>query len=499
MTESAKPKSLFKTIAKDAALTLGAEVIVLASFFVFYRLLANYFGPDGVGVYSLMRRVLAVAIPVVMLGLSEALGRYIAGTTEEAERSGFVVAGMSVVVSTSAVLALLLNISGEFSARWIFGDASYAHLIFSFTVLLIGLATHTFVYACLRGGLQIRALNSLQLLSLGILPPIILLVGRNSAFSIVIILIGLAHAAAAAVFFVAAVLPRFGLFKGYLRYLKTLLWFGAPRLVGALAGAALFSLGPILASHYVSISEVGYLSLSLALLIGVGSAAAPLGSVLLPHVSGLVSRGETERFERGLHLLIGAILQSLLFVVGQVMVFAGYLVTVWMGNAFLPAAQMMAVVFSSLVAYGFFVVARNILDAVSPRALNSINASISLGVMIIAMAVIVTLWPANNVALMFGVSFAVAFNILGILTYISVRKIFGFKMKEDRRHLLWGLALNACAIGAAVFAKQYVTTSLFLFIFFEADLLAAYIIALRLLGFEWVKTLEAKFLSARTL
>jgi len=495
--DSRKPKGLFKVVAKDALITLGTELVLLVSFFVFYRLLADEFGAEGVGEYSLMRRVLAVLIPIALLGLPEALGRHIAGTTEERERSGLIAAGLIILVSTTAILGLVLNVDENFSARWVFGDVSYENLILPFTVLLVGLGGHTFVYSCFRGGLQIKALNSMQLLNLGIFPLLLLLAAHKATFSTLIILLGAGHIITAAIFFIVAV-PSPGTMKVYPRFVHTLLQFGAPRLIATLTYAALLSLVPMVASHYVSISEVGYLSLSIALLIGVGGVASPLGSVLLPHVSGLVGRGEVERFERVLYLLIGAVLQTMLFLAGQFMVFVHYVLTVWMGPTFLPAAPIMAVTFSALIAFGFFVVIRNILDAVSTKALNSINAAISLGVLVLAMAVIIILWPHGDVALMFAVAFTVALNLLGVLTYISVRKIFAFKLQEDLRHLLWGVGLNAGTVGLALLVKDHVTTNIFLFVIFQVALLATYVVVLRLLNFEWLKIIESKIIFSKT-
>lgn len=488
---SRKSSGLFKIVAKDALITLSAEFVLLVSFFVFYRLLADRFGTEGVGEYSLMRRVLAVLIPIALLGLPEALGRYIAGATEERERSGLIAAGLVIMVATTAILGLVLNMDENLSARWVFGDVSYENLILPFTVLLVGLGSHTFVYSCLRGSLQIKALNSMQLLNLGVFPLILILVAHKLTFSTLIILLGAGHVVTAAVFFIVAV-PSSVAMKVYPRFVRKLLRFGAPRLIATFAYAAMLSLVPMGASHYVSISEVGYLSLSIALLIGVGNVVSPLGSVLLPHVSGLVGRGEVERFERVLYLLIGAVLQTMLFLAGQFMVFVDYVLTIWMGSTFLPAAPIMAVTFSALIAFGFFAVTRNILDAVSTKALNSINAAISLGVLILAMVVIIILRPLGDVTLMFAVAFAFAFNLLGVLTYLSVRKIFTFKLQEDIRHLLWGVVLNAGAVGFALLVKDQVTTNIFLFVIFQAALLAIYVVVLRLLNFEWLKIIESK-------
>jgi len=49
---------LIKTFFKDVSLTFIIEAIVLVGFFFIYRLIAKNFGPEGVGEYSLVKRII---------------------------------------------------------------------------------------------------------------------------------------------------------------------------------------------------------------------------------------------------------------------------------------------------------------------------------------------------------------------------------------------------------------------------------------------------------
>ncbi|GAH59283.1 unnamed protein product, partial [marine sediment metagenome] len=58
-----------KPIFRDIFLTFIAEAIVLIGFIFIYRLIATNFGPEGVGKYSLIKKVIGFLQPLLLLGL----------------------------------------------------------------------------------------------------------------------------------------------------------------------------------------------------------------------------------------------------------------------------------------------------------------------------------------------------------------------------------------------------------------------------------------------
>lgn len=69
-------KFKLRPIFKDISLTFITQAIVLVSFFFIYRLIAKNFGPEGVGEYSLIRRVLGFFLPLLLLGLGIGIPHY---------------------------------------------------------------------------------------------------------------------------------------------------------------------------------------------------------------------------------------------------------------------------------------------------------------------------------------------------------------------------------------------------------------------------------------
>jgi len=493
LNDAKRPESLFTVILRDGALTLFSEGIVLVSFFIFYRLLAEYFGPENVGVYSLMRRIAAFLIPLVMIGLVEGLGRYIAMVKNEDERSAYFVSGLSLfLISISAVL-LLLNLNTVMTAKWALGSEMYATFVFPFSVLLSGIAFHTFSYACLRGNLKIKLLNLFHCINLGVIPIFLLMMGKQWRFELVLTTIGFLQMGTALAFLWPAFAKAHKIKnkkRHYYMAMNNLFMFGAPRIPAPILGAALISICPMVASHFVSITEVGYLSVAMALLIGIGGLSSPLGTVLLPHISSLLGSGEIDRFGRNLYLLIGALIQCLLFFLGQFIVFVDFILTIWLGRAFLPASAVMIVTFASILAYGFHNIARNILDASSLQPINTINSIIAFTLLTLLLLVILYLVPLDKLAVAIALAFTLAYNALGALSYHAVRRIHPMKLSEDWRHLKWAVILNGIAGLLALTVKSYVAYHLLCWLSFELVLFILYITLLHRLKFEWIQIIH---------
>jgi O-antigen/teichoic acid export membrane protein len=140
-----------KPFFKDLVVTFFTEAIVLASFFLVYRLIAINYGVQGVGEYSLVKRIIGFFQPLFLLGLGIGLPRYIAYAASEEERrsyaqSGFLAAAAAIIV---AILSAII-LKNQFSL-FFFGSVQYSDLAISSLFLFAGLAMHGLVYSYLRG------------------------------------------------------------------------------------------------------------------------------------------------------------------------------------------------------------------------------------------------------------------------------------------------------------------------------------------------------------
>lgn len=488
-------KSLFYVVAIDATITFLSEVIVLISFFLFYRLVASQFSAEIIGIYSLLRRVLAIFIPIVMLGMAEGLSRYIAMASTALEIRKIIFNSSLILLVAVTFIFLVLNVNLELSAKIFLGSKDHADYILPFIFLLTGICIHTFVYSCLRGSLKIKLANVLQLINIGLLPILLMWFHKFQDLEQVIIWLSSFQGIIAIVFALIS-LDLFAYKINYFSFpiIKQMLVYGLPRVPAPLAAAGLISVGPIISSHFVSIVDTGYLSLCLTLLVGIGGALSPIGVVLLPHVSGLMKQGQLEKLESKLHILVGAMIQILLFVFFQFASFSEFILSLWMGKDFAIAAPVLVLVFLSLNAYGFYVVVRNIIDAVETRPINSINSTIALIFLVSSFFLIAQLSSGASLILKFAFAFSVSVNLLGLLTYRSLVKAVSYDSARDFAHFKYAFCLNLLIFLISLALKKYVVAHWGLWLSYEVVFGLIYVWILWKLKFEWIGLIASNVL-----
>lgn len=482
-------KFKLKPFFKDIFLTSITQAIILIAFFFIYRLIAKNFGPEGVGEYSLVKRVVGFLQPFLFLGLSAGIPRYIAISSTEEKKNSYVKAGGLVVVIFTFVFLIFINIFKELFAEIFFGTIEYINLVLPFSFFLAGLTLHSLVYSYFRGYLLIKTFNFLQLINLTLVPIGVLVIFRGITIDKLITLIGIIAFAIALIFLLFSI-NNFFINIERLQFkdsLKKLLHYSLPRVPGDLALAGLLSLGPILAIHIASIREVGYLSISQSLLSIAGTAIAPLGLIILPRVSSLIINGGEKIIKDNLSFLIGAILQLSIFISLQFIIFADVIIKYWLGPEFSEAVIVIRIIFFSGVFYIFYLAIRSIIDAVEIRPLNAINTFISLGVFLFLVAILLFLFKTFTPIINLSVATASGLICLGILTYISIRKIYPEKTKKDFNYLWIAVTLSVLLGSVAILIKPFAVSNLYYLIGFIMSINIIYLLILWLLRMEWIR------------
>ena len=172
-------KFRLRPIFKGISFTFVTHAALLVGFIFIYQLIAKYFGPVGVGKYALIKRVIALFTPVLFLGKGIGLPRHIAMSKDKSQRSCYVKAGVTVVISFTLLVLLAINLFKQHFAKVFFGNINYTSLVLPFSFLLAGMTLHSLVYFYFQGRLFIRAFNILQLLNFVIAPLGILVFIRN--------------------------------------------------------------------------------------------------------------------------------------------------------------------------------------------------------------------------------------------------------------------------------------------------------------------------------
>ena len=481
---------------KNIFLTFIAEAIVLIAFFFIYRLIGNNFGPEGVGEYSLVKRVIGFLEPLLLLGLGMGIPRYIAMSHSKEERSVYIKSGTLIVMFLTFIFLIFTNLFKEYFAKIFFGDINYVNLILPLSFLMAGLVLYGLVYSYFRGRLLVKTFNFLQIINLALVPLIILIFFRNITIDKFISLTGIVTFIISfifSLFFIKEIFP--GVRKLELKNsFKNLLYYSVSRIPSSFALAGFFSLGPIFAVHFTSIREVGYFSVSQSLLSAVGTVIAPLGLILLPKISNMIAHKRDEEIKENLNHLIGASIQLSIFLCLQLIIFADLIIKNWLGLEFLDAVPVMRIAFCSLFFYFFFRAVASILDAAEVKPINTINLFISLGIFLIASGILLFLFNLFSPIISLSISFALGIVCLGVLTYISIRKLYPEKTGKDLRYFAIAMGINIIIGSMAILVRPFTASGLHYLIFFEVLITMIYLLILWLLKMDWLKQIPEKIL-----
>lgn len=478
-----------KPFFKDIFLTFAAEALVLASFFVTYRLIAGSYGPDGVGEYSLVKRVAGFLQPFLLLGLGIGLPRYIAIARDETQKRAYIKAGaVFTAVGVFASFAVINIFKTQF-AEMFFGAGAYADFIFPFSLFLAGLVLHALVYSCFRGASRVKLFNSLQIINLALVPVLMFFILRYAGIGRVVGLIGAftcAISLALFLFFCKEVLVPVGA-RRFFDSAKEMLVYSFPRFISSFVYAGLISLPPILAAHFASVKEAGYLSVSQSLLAVAGSAISPLGLVLLPKVSNMISQKREEEIKENVGYLIGAAVQCSIFICCQMVIFADVIINYWLGPGFSSAVIIARIVFLSMVSYFVCGCIGNILEASKVKPINLFNLLASFFVFSILSGLMLFVYKIFSPAVSLSIAFSCGMILLGALTYAAVRKIYPDDNKKDGGYFISAVAINAVIALATIFAKPVLAASLFFFAGFEIVAGLLYLAALWAVKIDWIR------------
>lgn len=485
-------------IVNSVAVTLATEMFVLMSFFILFRLISDKFGPEYLGIFALIKRIIVFAIPLLLLGLYDYLSRYLPMKRNDSERMVMVTTGLTVLVCASVMVMAAVNIDQHKSSELLFGDKKYHSLVAPFTLLLIGLSLQTFVLAVLRGYFRILSLNLLQLIAHGVLP-IILVVIHQGDFQTFLTNLGVMYCITPILFLLSVTLKDWHDIKwrSWKSIVKYNFIYGLPRVPNRLIEGAFFALPPLIAVNYLSMKEVGYLALALSLMIGVTGVITPLSMVILPHISSLVAQKKNHIISNKIHILNGGIIQVLVFMVSQLIVYTDLVLTVWMGREYLPAVSVVSIILLAALFYGFYEGTRSVLDAVLVKAKNTKNSIIAMCLLIIMIYLIPMYVDRGEMMNYFAASFSISMLALALLTYYDLRKLFPKYIKKDVKNIVVAFSLNVPLILVAYWIKPYASNNVLTFILAESLIGIAYIIGLLIFKSEWILLLKNVILDRR--
>jgi O-antigen/teichoic acid export membrane protein len=404
-------------IAFSVLAEFGATVSMVATF----RLAVELWGNAGLGEWAISRRLLALLVPALTIGLDVALPWAIAKRLGD-RANGQVAASTGTVLVLSAVLIPGLYIARNPVASLVFGDPQYVGLVMPVAGMAVGSALYVIVYGYLRGTMQIMKANLAHVLMYGIAPLVVMLTVRIDAATVMVMLAA-ASAVPCSVLLGRLVRRNTLPVRELVSDALAMAQFGASRVVGALL-LILLSLAP---ASYVAatdgIAAGGFVALALSIVGMAGSLFVPLGVTLLPQATRLAAEGRLGVMRASFFKIERAILVSSAPVVVVGFAFAPVIAWILAGKTATDVVTPIRLAMLAIPPLVYFTASRPLIDACSTKAENTIN--IAYACVIFAAALIIGFSVFSNRTLIAMISYASALLGLAVLSWRSIRRILG--------------------------------------------------------------------------
>ena len=476
---------------RDVGLTMGAEVLVLASRVVIVSIFGRWVGAAELAEYLLLYRVTAWLLAGTVLGLAVGLPRYVAratGSQQQGPTIYFQAASICLTLS-SIVIGLIMIANRQVFARWLFGDSHRTSLVIALSFMVWGLTAQGAVYGYYRGLLLMARANLLEVCTL-VAVPLCVIMGLYRTRSV-----PLMAGAMGALDIVISTLFAIPIFRRFTipepselaRHMKELLRYGIPRVPGDFGAAALTALGPVIAAHYLPMAQISAFLLGLTILMVTGYAAGPLGVVLLAKVSKMLGENRLDEVRAQLKHLVAGVLELSVFACIQLIVFADVAVRTWVGSRYLDQMLAIRLLLVAIPPYLFYMALRSTIDAASVKPLNARNVLLVLTIYLLLIGASVKFLPREFLLEGIAASLFITLIVLGSLTLRTFRKLYDVSMP-------WAQSapslLAALGLGAVAFAFRSLQSSPMhpaQVVLLEGGLSSAYLALLTSVGSSWLQ------------
>ncbi len=489
-------RAVLHPVVRDVIISGITSVVISAASLLVVSLIGRLADPQTVAEYLLLRRVSSWILSGALLGIGIALPRYVAhAVNRPALQKTYFSIALSLALGATAFIALLIDLNSPAFARLLFGDSAFKVLIAPLSLLLIANGFHAAVFGFYRGRLQMARANSLQFLNFAIFPlaSVFILWSRGSVaamFTVLSLVVILSSALMAIPIF------RIGPDKdtSWQGITGELLRYGTARIPGDLVLGALFTVAPVIASHYIPLPRLAPLLLGLGILSVLGTSANPLNQVLLSKVTMMLAEGRMADARAYIQHLVAGSVEISFFVCVQSVIFADVAIRIWVGPKYVNEMLLIRMLLVALPFYLLHTALRCVIDAASVTAYNTRNILYTCAVFVAAVTAAIGLLPRTWLLNSIAAAFLFALLVLAWLTVRSLRQLYGVGFAW--RNSLSSLALSG-AMGIVGFILRWMgnfDTSALEFILLEVLLTAAFLAFLNRRRSPWVMFLREALL-----
>ena len=493
---AAPAKATLHPVVRDVLISGATSVVVSCAALLVISLVGRLKDPEAVAEYLLLRRVSSWLLSGVLLGISVALPRYVAHLVNRPRlQKNYFWGALGLAMTATAAVAILIDVRPSSFARLLFGDPQFRTLIVPLSLFLLANGFHATVFGFYRGRLQMERANALQFLNFAVFPLATVLVlwtgGSVGGMFLALSLLTLACCLAMAI-------PIFRLRSepqvSWRSISSELLRYGTARIPGDLVLGALFTITPIVASHYIALPKLAPLLLGLGILSVLGTSANPLNQVLLSKVTMMLAEGRMQEARNYIEHLLAASAEVSIFLCIQSVIFADVAVRIWVGSRYLNEMLLIRILMVALPFYLLHTALRCAIDAASVIAYNTRNILITSAVFIPVMFAETKMVPAAWLLDSIAGAFLLALGILGWLTVRTLRHLYDvrFSWSSSIPSFLFAGLLGA---GGLIFRRaEHFNTTDFEFITLQVMAGLLFVAFLSLRRSSWLEFLRDAFL-----
>ena len=404
---------------KDVLWTFSTQIIVMLLAFGITKVASNRLSVDDFGQYNVIRRSVSVISFIMLAGMGITLPRYLAIFQGARHYRKMIDLTFCSFIFVIAVCVLTCVIGIVFSSYFIpiVTGSSDASLYWIAMAFAFGTAISSFLIAYYRGvndfkkySLSQIALQLLLFLCMILIPSI----NVNTIF---------------VTWFIASVLltllfflfenfhSKNILFHGYRTsqiqsMMKTISLYTTPRIVGDFFLFSFSAFPVVYLSQKMSMSDVAYYSVGLTVVNMAMPVFSFLGVVLLPYVSGAISKGNFKDVERLISRLarwyiILAVLLTVVF-----WFFMSAIINIFFSPDYLICERNSRILLMSVIPQSMYLLYRNPLDAVSTLPFNTL-------ILVVSCAVLVLLFTISNTLFDYSFSFVISSVFQGALSVVA--------------------------------------------------------------------------------
>lgn len=409
-----KSKDVFNYIA-----TFGAEFIIMTIGVLMFKLISLKFEDIGFSEYNINKRLIGFLIPLLMVGMGVSLPKFLPTFNKKKQLEVYYTA--LITISSAFIIILIFNhLFNDTFSKLIYGDKKHNTMLFTVLIHVFSLLIHSIVYNYFRSKFKFKIASSIQLLNLGILPLSVYFFSNNISdfflYQGITCLIILLVISVVLIPFVK--LNRSSFYVNF----KLLIKYGVQRIPGDVTLGLFFAIPAFIAANYFSIILAGNIAFCFSLFNIVIALMSPVNTILLPKASKIIHKKDFS--------LLKSISNNLI----KISIFIGavcLIVIAFFGKNILNLFDItnnaeifnyLFVIFTAIIAYSVFSVIRSIIDAYYHTA--RVSFIIIIGFIFFIFSIVISHWLNLFSILNLLIIFSISINIIGILIYISLLRIF---------------------------------------------------------------------------